>query len=308
MCTYLQKKAEAKRRGIPFTLTEEQWDFLIKIKEDASTKCAYTGQTFIFKQNHPQCASLERMEDRVEFKDGKWTGGYSFCNVVWVTLESNQVKDRFLDKKAVKEKSAQGSILIALNSLKKRLKGNWKHDLWYNQIGIHASNHLILQSIEDENFPIPTENNETNYDTQDYLEEEQPEMQEPTKDSTTTEVTHNNNYKLDTKVLKDLFVATYYQHLVNHSIKQLIEFNISLAQFKQILLKKTCSLSGDVLQYTQETSTQPKLLMKEPELGYVTGNVLLVSGKTLGIVNELRSTFGDKLSDVTKILTMLNKV
>lgn len=307
MCTYLQKKAEAKRRGIPFTLTEEQWDFLIKIKEDASTKCAYTGQTFIFKQNHPQCASLERMEDRVEFKDGKWTGGYSFCNVVWVTLESNQVKDRFLDKKAVKEKSAQGSILIALNSLKKRLKGNWKHDLWYNQIGRNASEDLILQSIEDENFPVPTENNETNYDTQDYLEEEQPEMQEQTKDSTTEE-TPNINYKLDTKVLKDLFVATYYQHLVNHSIKQRIEFNISLAQFKQILLKKTCSLSGDVLQYTQETSTQPKLLMKEPEIGYITGNVLLVSGKTLSIVNELRSTFGDKLSDVTKILTMLNKV
>ena len=67
-------------------------------------------------------------------------------------------------------------------------------------------------------------------------------------------------------------------------------------------------MSGDVLQYTQETATQPKLLMKEPELGYVIGNVLLVSGKTLGIVNELRSTFGDKLSDVTKILTMLNKV
>ena len=305
MCTYLQKKAEAKRRGIPFTLTEEQWDFLIRIKEDPETKCAYTGQTFIFKQNHPQCASLERMEDRVEFKDGKWTGGYSFCNVVWVTLESNQVKDRFLDKKAVKEKSAQGSILIALNSLKKRLKGNWKHDLWFNQIGRNASEDLILQSIEDENFPIPTENND---DTQDYSEEEQQEMQELNKDSIITEETSNSSYKLDTKVLKDLFVATCYQHLVNHSIKQRIEFNISLAQFKQILLKKTCSLSGDVLQYTQETPTQPKLLMKEPELGYVTGNVLLVSGKTLGIVNELRSTFGDKLSDVTKILTMLNKV
>jgi hypothetical protein len=305
MCTYLQKKAEAKRRGIPFTLTEEQWDFLIKIKEDASTKCAYTGQTFIFKQNHPQCASLERMEDRVEFKDCKWTGGYSFCNVVWVTLESNQVKDRFLDKKESKEKDAQGGVLIALNSLKKRLVGDWRHNLWFNQIGRHAPEDLILQSIEDENFPIPTENND---DTQDYLEEEQSEMQEYNKDSTTTEVTHNNNYKLDTKVLKDLFVATYYQHLVNHSIKQQIEFNISLAQFKQILLKKTCSLSGDVLQYTQETSIQPKLLMKEPELGYVVGNVLLVSGKTLGIMNELRATFGDKLSDVTKILTMLNRV
>jgi hypothetical protein len=307
MCTYLQKKAEAKRRGIPFTLTEEQWDFLIKIKEDASTKCAYTGQTFIFKQNHPQCASLERMEDRVEFKDGQWTGGYSFCNVVWVTLESNQVKDRFLDKKESKEKDAQGGVLIALNSLKKRLVGDWRHNLWFNQIGRHAPEDLILQSIEDENFPVPTENNETNYDTQDYLEEEQPEMQEQTKDSTTEE-TPNINYKLDTKVLKDLFVATYYQHLVNHSIKQRIEFNISLAQFKQILLKKTCSLSGDVLQYTQETATQPKLLMKEPELGYVVGNVLLVSGKTLGIMNELRATFGDKLNDVTKILTMLNKV
>jgi len=278
---------------------------LIKIKEDASTKCAYTGQTFIFKQNHPQCASLERMEDRVEFKNGQWTGGYSFCNVLWVTLESNKTKDRFLDKKESKEKDAQGGVLIALNSLKKRLVGDWRHNLWFNQIGRHAPEDLILQSIEDENFPIPTENND---DTQDYLEEEQSEMQEYNKDSTTTEVTHNNNYKLDTKVLKDLFVATYYQHLVNHSIKQQIEFNISLAQFKQILLKKTCSLSGDVLQYTQETATQPKLLMKEPELGYVVGNVLLVSGKTLGIVNELRSTFGDKLSDVTKILTMLNKV
>jgi len=305
MCTYLQKKAEAKRRGIPFTLTEEQWDFLIKIKEDPNTKCAYTGQTFIFKQNHPQCASLERMEDRVEFKNGQWTGGYSFCNVLWVTLESNKTKDRFLDKKESKEKDAQGGVLIALNSLKKRLVGDWRHNLWFNQIGRHAPEDLILQSIEDENFPIPTENND---DTQDYLEEEQSEMQEYNKDSTTTEVTHNNNYKLDTKVLKDLFVATYYQHLVNHSIKQQIEFNISLAQFKQILLKKTCSLSGDVLQYTQETATQPKLLMKEPELGYVVGNVLLVSGKTLSIVNELRSTFGDKLSDVTKILTMLNRV
>jgi hypothetical protein len=308
MCTYLQKKAEAKRRGIPFTLTEEQWDFLIKIKEDSRTKCAYTGQTFIFKQNHPQCASLERMEDRVEFKDGKWTGGYSFCNVVWTTLLSNQVKDEFIDKKEGNIKKAPQHKVIVLNSMNKRLVGDWKHTLWFNQIGRNASEDLILQSIEDENFPVPTENNETSYDTQDYLEEEQPEMQEQTKDSTTTEVTHNNNYKLDTKVLKDLFVATYYQHLVNHSIKQQIEFNISLAQFKQILLKKTCSLSGDVLQYTQETSTQPKLLMKEPELGYVTGNVLLVSGKTLSIVNELRSTFGDKLSDVTKILTMLNKV
>ena len=307
MCTYLQKKAEAKRRNIPFTLTEEQWDFLIKIKEDPNTKCAYTGQTFIFKQNHPQCASLERMEDRVEFKNGQWTGGYSFCNVLWVTLESNKTKDRFLDKKESKEKDAQGGVLIALNSLKKRLVGDWKHTLWFNQIGRNASEDLILQSIEDENFSVPTENNETNYDTQDYLEEEQSEMQEYNKDSTTEE-TSTNNYKLDTKVLKDLFVATYYQHLVNHSIKQRIEFNISLAQFKQILLKKTCSLSGDVLQYTQETATQPKLLMKEPELGYVTGNVLLVSGKTLSIVNELRATFGDKLNDLTKILTVLNKV
>ena len=296
MCTYLQKKAEAKRRGIPFTLTEEQWDFLIKIKEDASTKCAYTEQTFIFKQNHPQCASLERMEDRVEFNDGKWTGGYSFCNVVWTTLLSNQVKDEFIDKKEGNIKKAPQHKVIVLNTMNKRLVGDWKHTLWFNQIGRNASEDLILQSIEDENFPVPTENNETNYDTQ-----------EQTKDSTTEE-TPNINYKLDTKVLKDLFVATYYQHLVNHSIKQQIEFNISLAQFKQILLKKTCSLSGDVLQYTQETATQPKLLMKEPELGYVIGNVLLVSGKTLGIMNELRSTFGDKLSDVTKILTMLNKV
>ena len=287
MCTYLQKKAEAKRRGIPFTLTEEQWDFLIKIKEDPNTKCAYTGQTFIFKPNHIQCASLERMEDRVEFKNGQWTGGYSFCNVLWVTLESNKTKDRFLDKKESKEKDAQGGVLIALNSLKKRLVGDWRHNLWFNQIGRHASEELILQKIEDENFKTEQ--------TEDKQEEEELMLE-------------GLDYKLDDKILKDMFIATYYQHLATHAIKQKILFNISLSQFKQILLKKTCSLSGDVLQYTQETATQPRLLMKEPELGYVTGNVLLVSGKSLNIVNELRSTFGDKLDDVTKILTMLNKV
>ena len=287
MCTYLQKKAEAKRRGIPFTLTEEQWDFLIKIKEDPNTKCAYTGQTFIFKQNHPQCASLERMEDRVEFKNGQWTGGYSFCNVLWVTLESNKTKDRFLDKKESKEKDAQGGVLIALNSLKKRLVGDWRHNLWFNQIGRHASEELILQKIEDENFKTEQ--------TEDKQEEEELMLE-------------GLDYKLDDKILKDMFIATYYQHLATHAIKQKILFNISLSQFKQLLLKKTCSLSGDDLKFTQETATQPKLLMKEPELGYVVGNVLLVSGKSLNIVNELRSTFGDKLSDVTKILTMLNKV
>lgn len=289
MCTYLQKKAEAKRRGIPFTLTEEQWDFLIRIKEDPNTKCAYTGQTFIFKPFHPQCASLERMEDRVEFKDGRWTGGYSFCNVLWVTLESNQTKDRFLDKKESKEKDAQGGVLIALNSLKKRLVGDWRHNLWFNQIGRHASEELISQKIEDENFK-PEQ-------TEDKQENEEEEF-----------MTEISDYKLDDKILKDMFIATYYQHLINHSIKQKILFNISLSQFKQILLKKTCSLSGDSLKFTQETEEQPKLLMKEPELGYVVGNVLLVSGKTLGVVNELRSTFGDKLNDVTKILTMLTKV
>lgn len=287
MCTYLQKKAEAKRRNIPFTLTEEQWDFLIKIKEDPNTKCAYTGQTFIFKQNHPRCASLERMEDRVEFKNGQWTGGYSFCNVLWVTLESNKTKDRFLDKKESKEKDAQGGVLIALNSLKKRLVGDWRHNLWFNQIGRHASEELILQKIEDENFKTEQ--------TEDKQEEEELMLE-------------GLDYKLDDKILKDMFIATYYQHLATHAIKQKILFNISLSQFKQLLLKKTCSLSGDDLKFTQETEKQPKLLMKEPNIGYVVGNVLLVSGKTLGIVNELRSTFGDKLDDVTKILTMLNNI
>ena len=287
MCTYEQKKAEAKRRNIPFTLTQEQWDFLIKIKKDSNTKCAYTGQTFIFKQNHPQCASLERMEDRVEFKNGQWTGGYSFCNVLWVTLESNKTKDRFLDKKESKEKDAQGGVLIALNSLKKRLVGDWRHNLWFNQIGRHASEELILQKIEDENFKTEQ--------TEDKQEEEELMLE-------------GLDYKLDDKILKDMFIATYYKHLATHAIKQKILFNISLSQFKQLLLKKTCSLSGDDLKFTQETEKQPKLLMKEPNIGYVVGNVLLVSGKTLGIVNELRSTFGDKLDDVTKILTMLNNI
>jgi hypothetical protein len=74
------------------------------------------------------------------------------------------------------------------------------------------------------------------------------------------------------------------------------------------LLKKTCSLSGDDLKFTQETEKQPKLLIKNLQEGYSVGNVLLVSGKTLNTVNKLREYFGDDLLNVTKILNSFNKV
>ena len=111
LTTYKVKKSKTKQRGIAFDLSEEEYDFFMQLKDDRTSRCAYTNKTFIFKDNHPQQPSLERLDDR---------GPYSLTNCVVVTRDANQLKDMLdkgIDKEKAKLTQEQKNLLIHIEKL-----------------------------------------------------------------------------------------------------------------------------------------------------------------------------------------------
>lgn len=297
MCTYESKRVSSLKRGIAFDLSREEFDALMEIRDNRETRCAYSGKNFIFKETHVHYPSLERLDDR---------DSYNLKNCVWTTIESNRVKDIYIDK--IIKKPPQDSRLpeySIYNAIKKKMAvDNWKEVLWQEQIGCNLPEHLLIKSKPQlEAHERNTEALQEQVDTLTLEKEEMQQNQPESSQETTEEV-----YKLEPHILKELFISTYYTHLLNFAIKNKIDFKITLSQFRGLMLKKTCSLSSDVLFFTEDTATQPKLLLKDTSLGYVLGNVIVVSGKTQELVGKARELFGKDLSEVTKILSNLKSL
>lgn len=304
MCTYESKKASSLKRGIAFDLSREEFDALMKIRDDRETRCVYSHKTFIFKENHIHYPSLERLNDR---------DSYNLRNCVWTTIESNRIKDVYIDK--IIKKPPQDPRLpeySIYNAIKKKMAvDNWKEVLWQEQIGCKLPEHLLIESKPQlEALESNTEElqEQTGTLTLEKEEMQQNQPKEVLDKSQHLQETTEEAYKLENSVLKDLFIATCYTHLLNFAIKNKIDFKITLSQFRGLMLKKTCSLSSDVLLCSEDVATQPKLLLKDTTAGYVLGNVIVVSGKTQNLIGEAREVFGKDLSDVTKILANLKSL
>lgn len=318
MCTYEAKKASSLERKIDFDLTPEEFSILQKVIKDPTSRCPYTGLSFIHKHGHRQQPTIERM-------DGRY-GGYTKTNCIIVTRYANQLKDcieRGEDVSKMKLKSHEDGLYRHIKHV--TTQDNWKENLWNKQIGkyykedyafyIEELNNREVSPQEELHTPLEAieSNTEELQEQTGTLTLEKEEMQQnQTKEvldkahplqETTEEV-----YKLEAKLLKDLFISTYFNHLINHAIKNKIIFSITLSQFRGLILKKTCSLSSDVLLFSEEVSTQPKLLLKDTSAGYVLGNVIVVSGKTQELVGKAREVFGKDLSEATKILSNLKSL
>lgn len=304
MCTYESKRASSLKRGIAFDLSREEFDALMKIRDDRKTRCVYSGKYFVFRENHIHYPSLERLDDR---------DSYNLRNCVWTTIESNRIKDVYIDK--IIKKPPQDPRLpdySIYNAIKKKMAvDNWKEVLWQEQIGCKLPEHMLIESKPQlEALESNTEGLQEQLDTFT-LEKEEMQQNQPKEaldKAQHLQETTEEPYKLENNILKDLFISTYFNHLLNHAIKNKIDFKITLSQFRSLMLKKTCSLSSDVLFFSEEIATQPKLLLKDTSAGYVLGNVIVVSGKTQELVGKARELFGKDLSDVTKILANLKSL
>lgn len=90
---YERKRKEASKRKISFDITIEQYIRLHEMLSKGLVKCFYTDSSFVHRKDHPNCATLERLCDRMP---------YRIDNVVWVTKKSNEIKDSVFDKKSKK--------------------------------------------------------------------------------------------------------------------------------------------------------------------------------------------------------------
>ena len=221
--SYQRHKAKAKLRGIEHTITREQWDILEKIKNDRSTRCAYTEIPFIFKENHKHQASLERLDDRL---------GYCYGNVVWVTIEVNRIKDRYFDKKThniedVVDDCTRG-IINKLNKITKQ--EHWEQTIWNKQIGAYLRENVWNKPSEDVIMKEETiGNNAVNIST----------------NTTTSSDENGSDCNRCVDEHEDLAFSRNYIKMTKVFIAIGVKFDVSFSDYKKMMQRKVCQLTGN---------------------------------------------------------------
>lgn len=202
--SYESKKNNALKRGIEFTLTQHEYDILRAIGLHRESRCAYTGQHFIHKSNHKFSPTIERMDDRK---------GYTFDNCIVVTKYANQIKDLNVDKGTpIKESLPESDKNFARHIVHVCKQPNWKENLWNKQVKNFIETHKMKdvklskeESEDDYNVALEIQNFTQNY---------------------------------------DLVLAEQYVKL-GETLKQIpLDFELSFAEFKKLMLKKVDQLSG----------------------------------------------------------------
>lgn len=88
-----RKRETCKARAIDFDFTLEEFDIFLKLKK--RLVCAYSGQPFVDRHNHPNSPTVERINNHKS---------YSVENCVWVTSKMNEIKAKYIEN----ERSMKG--------------------------------------------------------------------------------------------------------------------------------------------------------------------------------------------------------
>ena len=229
---YLIKKSKTKQRGIAFDLSEEEYKFFMQLKDDRTSRCAYTNKTFIFKDNHPQQPSLERLDDR---------GPYSLTNCVIVTRTANQLKDMLdkgIDKEKAKLTQEQKNLLIHIENIMK--DPEWKQKVWNNQVKPYLERvrykHLLPKGTQ-------------------LMKEQQVDVQSETQDKALKDSTVTTTETTTAPVVEnDIALAVEYVSIGKMLQDSGVGFTISFSEFKSLMLRKKCQLTNKIFSETDTKS------------------------------------------------------
>ena len=257
MTHYLIKKSKTKQRGIAFDLSEEEYDFFMQLKDDRTSRCAYTNKTFIFKDNHPQQPSLERLDDR---------GPYSLTNCVVVTRAANQLKDMLdkgIDKEKAKLTQEQKNLLTHIENIMK--DPEWKQRVWNNQVKPYLERirykHLLPKEINqmteqqvDVQSEAPKEGKITRaWFNKAFDANSSHELGVQLAHTTTTDVSSTETTKPDV-ITNDIDLAAGYVSLGRMLQNNGVGFTISFSEFKNLMLRKKCQLTNKIFSETDTKS------------------------------------------------------
>ncbi len=214
------KKNDARKRGIEFSLVKEDLKALFERNNGA---CDYTGLPF----NTERTPTIERIDDKV---------GYVRGNLCLVSVEANQLKDTLLDKTHIQSFRLQRNLLPILDTLRTKLTPEYL-------------DHLKLKYRADCNYNPGTDlykdhfKGLTEIEVQPILQQATKNDEEPVMTDMTEEVKPTSLKKLP----PDVHIATYYSSLAKMAQRMDMDFDISYAEFKGRMSRKTCAFSGKIL-------------------------------------------------------------
>lgn len=108
-------------------------------------------------------------------------------------------------------------------------------------------------------------------------------------------------------------VAQKYINKVDSSRKRGLEFSLSIADFRKLLLRKRCAYTGVAMTIhrgcNQQNNTDLTIERIDNKIGYVRGNVISVCAAA----NKVKSVFEDpntflSVGDAIKMFTNLSKI
>lgn len=264
---YENKRRDAKKRGILFTLTKEDFRALFQRNEGF---CDYTGVKF---DNEIHTISVERMDDKL---------GYIRGNVCLTSRIVNTVKDYTLDKLDVCVVKIPQTSEAILQVIKEKVTDAYKKFLSYkynNLSKFESSTYKnYFKDVDYSGF----------YDKMDNIVK-QKEL-----------FVRNENGVLqmsENKVSNDVRIATYYSDLAKHAAGEKKEFSVSFAEFKAKFSSTKCKITGSLVEQKDKV-----FILLDQSQGYTKDNIVLVNKEIGSKMVEASKLLGMSIPEMAKNL------
>jgi len=240
---YDRKKTNAKRRGIVCDITKSQYRLIMSYMKNKPC-CAYTGKEFDFSDpKSDMYPTLERIDSSLPYVLG---------NVVWVGATVNYIKGT-LENKLCKTTTIELDKLETFKVAAEVLLDNTEAIEEANKLKEYVLNNLSESNIiESTGETEMIAKNETEILTESV---EQIEKLEP-------KTKHN-----------DVDFAVKYANIANIFCEKGYSFELSFSEYKRLMSKKCCSLTG--IQFDEDSQRSLYVLNKDAPI--TNKNVLVVT-------------------------------
>ena len=298
-----RKRQNAKRRGIEFTLTVNDWLMLgEKLLVKGRQYCDYTGlplsnKTTEFGGDNPWFPTVERIDDKV---------GYCSGNLCICCERANLFKDSLADKAVpqhIISKDDRKVVQALMRNFSEARMEELKQAYVFSEekaFGKAMPCKAKVTPVVAENDAAPEEKPEEQADVADTPQVNQPEP-EPEK-AITSAVVLEEKAKVFCALPEDVNIAEIYAGYARAFANLGVNVSITYAQFKAKYARKYCALTGEPL----PEGRKPVLLV-DHDKGFSAQNMLIVHPRIEAAVTKLMVDLHMDLRQIAQMFKPLAK-
>ena len=298
-----RKKANARRRGIEFTLTVNDWLMLgEKLLVKGKQYCDYTGlplsnKTTEFGGDNPWFPTVERIDDKV---------GYCSGNLCICCERANLFKDSLADKAVpqhIISKDDRKVVQALMRNFSEARMEELKHAYVFSEekaFGKAMPCKEEVTPVAPENDAAPAEKPVEQADAPQ-VEIKDNNQPEPEK-AVTASVVLEEKAKVFCALPEDVNIAEVYAGYARAFANLGVNVSITYAQFKAKYARKYCALTGEPL----PEGRKPVLLV-DHDKGFSAQNMLIVHPRIEAAVTKLMVDLHMDLRQIAQMFKPLAK-